>query len=488
MPSPDIKPYVNLTLNDKDPQDVFDASVLDLQTKLPEWIPREGNIEVMLLESMALEVAEAIFAVNRLPDGVVEALLKLFGILRDSGAPPLVNVKFTMVGTLGYTVPAGTQVRLNLPGGVPPVVFATNIELTVPPGSSIGTVAATGDRFTDEANNVALGTLLELFDSIMFVETVTLDALTTGGRLPEDNTTYFSRAVNRFGRLQDTLVLPKHFTAFALENPIFFRAITLDNYTPALLTTPTGVTATPFAAGGTLASGTYGYRVSAINIYGETLASATTSAVVTGPTGRVDLSWSAVAPAEGASPVTGYKVYGRTGGSELLIATTAAGTTTYSDTGSVTPSGALPAANTTGGAPGDFPGHVTVAVYGNGANATAQQKTDLEAAMEVISLANLDVHITDPTINTVAVTATVKALPGFATLAVQSAVEQALTGYLDPMMWDWGTVVRRNELITLVSNVVGVDYVDTMTVPATDVSLTGNAPLADAGTLTITVI
>jgi hypothetical protein len=45
---------------------------------------------------------------------------------------------------------------------------------------------------------------------------------------------------------------------------------------------------------------------------------------------------------------TGYKVYGRTTGAEQLIGTIAASSTlTFVDTGSVTPSGALPTANTT---------------------------------------------------------------------------------------------------------------------------------------------
>lgn len=373
MPSPDVTPYVDLRVYDKDPQDIFDAAKLALQTSLPEWVPREGNIEVLLLEALALEVAESAFTVNRLPSGVVEVLLRLFGIERDNGAAPVVDLEFTMVGTTGYTVPAGVQARLEIPGGLEPVIFTTSAELTIAPGNSTGVVSAVGDRFTDDANNIVLGTALEFMDSVVYVEGVTLDAVTTGGREPEEDTDYFTRALTRFTRLSDTLVLPSHFTSFALEDTDFYRAFTIDNW------------------------------------------------------------------------------------------------------------------NGSTGSPGDHPGHVTVAVYGNGALATTQQKNDLEAAIEARILANLDAHVIDPTINTVAVTATVKAKAGYLTSSVQSSILQALNNYLDPMTWEWGTVVRRNELITLISNVEGVDYVDTMTTPASDLSLTGNAPLADAGTLTITV-
>lgn len=374
MASPDIRRYVDLTLLDKDPQDVFEAALLELKTNLPEWIPREGNIEVLLLEALAMEVAEAIFTINRLPSGIVEVLLQLFGILRDSGAPPKVNLRFTVVNGLGYSIPAGVQAALTIPGGVAPVVFTTDAELVIPPGNTSGVVSATGDRFTDEANNALPNTVLELLDSILYVDTVTLDSIITGGRSPETDDNYFSRAMNRFSRLQDTLVLPKHFVAYALEQPDFYRAYAIDNW------------------------------------------------------------------------------------------------------------------NGSTGVPGDHPGHITVAVYGNGTPATSQQKSDLEAAMEQITMANLSVHVIDPTITQVDVTATVKAFPGYVAAEVKSAVEQALTDYLNPMQWGWGAVVRRNELIALISNVEGVDYVDTLSVPANDVTLSGYAPLADAGVLTITVV
>lgn len=114
------------------------------------------------------------------------------------------------------------------------------------------------------------------------------------------------------------------------------------------LASPTGVLATPSTSGGTLAAGTYGYRVSAVNGTGETLASTEVTAVTTGATGSVLVSWTPV-PASSS-----YKVYGRTAGSELLLATVSNssagvyfGNVTYTDTGAATPSGALPASNTT---------------------------------------------------------------------------------------------------------------------------------------------
>lgn len=92
---------------------------------------------------------------------------------------------------------------------------------------------------------------------------------------------------------------------------------------------------------GTLAPGTYYYRVSALNAVGETLSSTETSHVLAG-VGGVNVNWGAT------SGATGYKIYGRNTGAELLMDTVGA-VTTWLDDGSITPSGALPASNTTNG-------------------------------------------------------------------------------------------------------------------------------------------
>ena len=373
MPSPDVTPYLDLRIYDKDPQDIFAAAIADLQTNLPQWIPLEGNTEVLLLEALALEVSESVFSINRLPSAIVQVLLKLFGITQDSGAAPIATLRFDMVGTTGYTIPAGVSARLALPGGLPPVIFTTTMELIIAPAASFGLVNATGDRFTDDANSVAGGTLLEFLDSVISVETVKLDSIADNGRDPETSDDYFARALERFGRLSDTLVLPSDFVSFALQDPTFYRAMAFDNW------------------------------------------------------------------------------------------------------------------DGSGGAPGDDPGHITVAVYGNGAPNTSDEKTDLDTAMEAVAVANLSIHVIDPTITTQAVTATVKAKSGYVLADVQAAVVAALNNYLDPMTWSWSGTIRRFELISLMDQVPGVDYVVSVTTPASDVTLSAVANLVDAGTLTITV-
>lgn len=103
---------------------------------------------------------------------------------------------------------------------------------------------------------------------------------------------------------------------------------------------PTSSTAT---TGGTLADATYSYRVTAVIGGVESVPSAAkTQATTGGGTSTVTVNWTTIAATAPYSGASAFKVYGRTGGSELLMATVNMPTTTFTDTGSVTPSGALP--------------------------------------------------------------------------------------------------------------------------------------------------
>lgn len=112
--------------------------------------------------------------------------------------------------------------------------------------------------------------------------------------------------------------------------------------TIAQLLTP-GTPSVSSGVGGTLPPGLYSYRVAARNAAGTTLASSP-GFISVGGSGSVisnTVTWSPVAGA------TGYDVYGRTFGSEQKLTATPVTGTSFVDTGAVTPSGAVPGSNTT---------------------------------------------------------------------------------------------------------------------------------------------
>lgn len=99
------------------------------------------------------------------------------------------------------------------------------------------------------------------------------------------------------GNLMDDVALPQNISV-GLESGADFVTY---------LQAPLQPTCTPSASGGTLATGTYYYVITALNAIGETVGSTEKSVSVTGPTGSVAVSWTAVTGA------TSYHVWRSTG-------------------------------------------------------------------------------------------------------------------------------------------------------------------------------
>ena len=99
--------------------------------------------------------------------------------------------------------------------------------------------------------------------------------------------------------------------------------------------TPTGLEGTSDNTGGTLAAASYKYQIAAISSGGESLGSSPVTVVVSGitqATASITLTWAAV---EGA---IGYKLYGRVNDTTYgLIALVGGATTSYVDTGAISP-------------------------------------------------------------------------------------------------------------------------------------------------------
>lgn len=232
MPTPDVTPLVDLTVNDLDTQTLIERAINDATAKLPEWEPAEYHTETVLLETMALEVTELIYAINRVPGAVLEVALRLFGLTRDPGAPAVASVTFTASDTTGQTIPAGARLLAELPDAEP-LELTTDRDLVIAPGSLTGDVTATAQGAPRaDANGTPAGTALVVVESLAYVDSATLATPIVGGREPEDGDAFLERATVRLQRLASTLVLPSHFTAAALEDPAVSRAVTIDNYDP----------------------------------------------------------------------------------------------------------------------------------------------------------------------------------------------------------------------------------------------------------------
>jgi uncharacterized phage protein gp47/JayE len=217
--------YLALEVGDADPQRIVDDAVEYAQTILPDWVPRNGATEVVIMEALALGVADLIYAANRLPGTVVEAILALYDIPRSLGASATGAALITFDTTRTVTVAAGT--RFEVPGQ--DLILAVTAATT---GTSVGTlvVPVATEEPTGGVNGLAVGTSLDIIDSIPYAVAAEISTALTGGSDAESDAAFLDRAGARLARVTSSLVIPVHFSAYCLEDIRVSRAEAIDLY------------------------------------------------------------------------------------------------------------------------------------------------------------------------------------------------------------------------------------------------------------------
>lgn len=433
MASPDITPYVDLTIYDPESQTIFLDSLEYALYALPEFAPREGSIELVLLQAMALQVREAALAINRVPGAVTEVLLKLLDVERQTGTKATAYAKFTGVSTTSFTVPVGTRLYYLENTNVAPLVLETTSASTVTHTKTISTVTQSTTTIT--------------------VVTSQMHGLTSG------NTVSLSG------------LSP---SALNVSN----KAITVvDGYTFTL----TGDdSATRSTTGGTV---TPSSTIPAIGLI--PVQTSTVDATYNGLSAGTALNLLSVAP-QVASVALGTVL---TGGAEAETDdeyfTRSTATLSRLSTGLITTSQiqgfvldinrfpdvyrAAVSDNTSGGRVENTSGSVLVAVAPvdsastnllSGTGDGSLVSTDsgygiLDEIYDAVSTrmhASLDVNITHPAFLKVAATAAVGLPDGVSAVDSETACETAIAEYLSANTWPWDTTVRLNELIVLLRN------------------------------------
>jgi hypothetical protein len=391
--SPDFSEYVDLTIYDTDAESLLNEIITYGRSIIPEWTPAAGEIEMMLAEVFSVGAADLASYINRLPGGVLEALISLFGVERSDGVAATGTVQFTMVDTNGHTIPADTN--LVYTGGLVPLVFTTDSDLVIAAASDTGSVAVTALTVGAAHNAVPASATVQAVSNTTYISTVAFTSANgaTGGEDPDTDEVFLSRITNTFSTYSSALVTPSQ-----------IRASVLDNFSSA-------------------------YRCA---------------------------------------------VYDK----ERYLDRAVSSTT-------------------------EHPGYALVAVAGQNATnsttnfgdttLTSAQLSAIRTHLEARVPAGLQLDIMSAEIVSVSVTASVVSVSGTDTSVVETAINNALATYFDPNNWDWNkSVVRVNEIISIIDNVVGVDYVSSVSLAGTsevypagadNFTLSGDLSLNNLGTL-----
>jgi hypothetical protein len=195
--------YVELTFT-TDEQTLQDAAIANLQATWTDWEPNDGDLEVVLIETLAPYAVAAAQEAAAMPPAAFIALgTKLYGIPYGEGVPASTTVTLTFQDSAGnYLVSAGSEFDL---GGY---AFSTVLDVI----SAVGEDTATGVQVVASDVGTAYNDLTDAaWASVtlpVWVTDLATEAPTAGGVDPQDDYDYLnmlSRELQLRGRMIVTL-------------------------------------------------------------------------------------------------------------------------------------------------------------------------------------------------------------------------------------------------------------------------------------------
>jgi predicted aconitase with swiveling domain len=116
----------------------------------------------------------------------------------------------------------------------------------------------------------------------------------------------------------------------------------------------------------------------------------------------------------------------------------------------------------------DITGYVTVVAYGNGTELTSVEKLGLITDVRDKSIAGLVMDIVDPTLVTLEITGSVVISDIYEQAALVETIEDVIVEYLSPQSFSFSLDrVRQTQIISLISNIPGVVYVESLSLTPT---------------------
>ena len=215
--------YLGVSVDDRDPQALFDSMLALAESRLPQWEPRNGALETVIMEAAAVGMSDLVYAANRVLGALVEGVINLYGVTRDEGSPATGTVRLTLTGSPTTTIDEGTLFRIEDADSM--LVATETVTVT---GSTVDVAVATTDT-GGYLNAITAGTACDPVVAVPHLANCVLHTDLNGGADPEDDLAFLTRAATRFARVTSSLVVPEHFTAYALEQPYVKRAVAVDH-------------------------------------------------------------------------------------------------------------------------------------------------------------------------------------------------------------------------------------------------------------------
>lgn len=485
MPSPDFSRYVDLTIYDKDPGQIYlDAVSYAQRVALPEFNPRVGSLEDALLQATSYATAELVGAVNRVPDGLMEGILNLYGFERRQSISARVTLSIDVIDSAGTTIPTGTLFSTSIEGinGLETYFFATVADLVINAGSDNGTV---------EAESLTVG-IIPVVDPatemipvsgtsrILAAETV---GTMTQGQDDETDLSYFTRGAaflaSRSTALATSLQMQNFLSTYLAEiGRAYVSDLTAFKYMRVSSITRTNKTVTAVVSG---LGSSWTTTNSTISFLDSDVIDNTTRVIVRFVDDSATTSKINGAAFSGSDWRVKTSVYNSVAGTYTLTFDTNSSADVdveYFPTTSA-PHNVHNAGEETPDdhyieiliAPSDYnehPGSVGL-VFGNANGLPIQNtsQTNIESAVAEKAVAGLSFTSIAPIIVPIDVDIEVEHLPTFSAVDVRDAVQLAVETLFSPAQWAFNTNVYKNTIIGTAASVAGVKRVGVVALSVT---------------------
>lgn len=219
----------------------------NLASYFPGWVPREGNLEVAIVEQIALLIAEAATAASEVPALIFEYFGTLVNITPIAGNYEQIQVTWTLISPAtgaGYQIPSGTIAGFYWQGAA--YQFQTIQDYTIPTGSasmniimqSVATGAvydidalATNSSFST-SEYLVLSTQDPLVSTILIISTPSTLSTLIRATDPESSSAYLNRLANELQLLAPRPITPTDYSSFSQNVSGVYRATTYDGINP----------------------------------------------------------------------------------------------------------------------------------------------------------------------------------------------------------------------------------------------------------------
>jgi len=465
VPSPDVSSYIDLTLFDLDSQQIYLNALEYARIALPEYQPVDGSIETVLLQAMALEVQDLVRAINRLPNGIVQALLGLLGAPRFDGTRSTALAKFTASSSAAdnETIPAGIRLFHREDALADPTIAATDTAVVLSRQHALASLIWDGLPANVVVANTANyhGLSVEQIVSIdgPDIGSLTLAAIETispgvTGVLPAGQVQVLEViSPTSFSYLADltSIAIPAETITFTTTENLFTVDSTVDPYGYVYVTSVSG--GEQYVASGTeMTSLTAIPRVASVVL-------------------ATDLDGGSEAESDTTYFTRASSILGRM--TSALVTTRQIAQYIASDPEFSYAYRVNAIDNCSSSRTLNQAGQVLVVMAKLGATNDLQidstALTAVEDGLSDLVHPALTVNADNAFLATVNVSVTVAANANVAEAAVRTGIDNALQAYLSADTWDWSQTIRRNEIMTVVRNATYegfplVAYVDDVTI------------------------